>query len=127
MRVDDLAPWANSVRAVARELQVPPVDLHARSGALVQALGPVPAMRLAQAPATQAQVAAALAGTTVDNDPALACAPAAVRNAAMEPMGQAKQAFDYTHLGDEGAQVFATLVTTELAVQVPELRPLLMP
>ncbi|MGE6331541.1 rhamnogalacturonan acetylesterase [Stenotrophomonas sp. NPDC077659] len=125
--MDDLGPWADSVRAVARELKVPLVDLHARSRALVQALGPVPAMQLAQAPASQAQVATALGGTTVGANPALAGAPAAVQNAALEPMGQAKQAFDYTHLGDEGARVFATLVTTELAREVPELRPLLLP
>ncbi|WP_312738819.1 rhamnogalacturonan acetylesterase [Stenotrophomonas sp.] len=125
--VDDLAPWADSVRAVARELQVPLVDLHARSRALVQALGPVPAMRLAQAPASQAQVASALGGTTVGASPGLAGAPAAVQNAALEPMGQAKKAFDYTHLGDEGARVFATLVATELAREVPEMRALLLP
>ena len=125
--VDDLAPWADSVRAVARELQVPLVDLHGRSRALVQALGPVAAMRLAQAPATQAQVVSALGGTTVGASRALAGAPAAVQNAALEPMGQTKQAFDYTHLGDEGARVFATLVATELAREVPELRALLLP
>lgn len=125
--VDDLAPWADSVRAVARELQVPLVDLHARSRVLVQALGPVPAMRLAQAPASQAQVASALGGTTVGASPGLAGAPAAVQNAALEPMGQAKRAFDYTHLGDEGAQVFASLVATELAREVPEMRALLLP
>lgn len=125
--VDDLAPWADSVRAVARELQVPLVDLHARSRALVQALGPVPVMRLAQAPATQAQVASALGGTTIGAGPAVAGAPAAAQNAVLEPMGQAKQAFDYTHLGGDGAAVFASLVATELAREVPALRPVLLP
>ncbi|WP_312706427.1 rhamnogalacturonan acetylesterase [Stenotrophomonas sp.] len=125
--VDDLSPWADSVRSVARELHVPLVDLHARSRALAQALGPVPAMQLAQAPASQAQVASALDGTTVGASPAMAGAPAAAQNAALEPMGQAKRAFDYTHLGDDGARVFATLVTTELAREVPELRALLLP
>ena len=125
--VDDLAPWADSVRAVARELQVPLVDLHARSRALVQALGPVPAMQLAQAPASQAQVASALGGTTVGATPAAAGATAAAQNAALEPMGQAKRAFDYTHLGADGAAVFASLVATELAREVPALRPLLLP
>ena len=125
--VDDLSPWADSVRSVARELHVPLVDLHARSRALVQALGPVPAMQLAQAPASQAQVASALDGTTVGASPAMAGAPAAAQNAALEPMGQAKRAFDYTHLGDDGARVFATLVATELAREVPELRALLLP
>jgi lysophospholipase L1-like esterase len=124
--IDDLAPWAEAVRTVAREMQVPLVDLHARSRAVVQALGPVASMPLAQAAATPAQVSAALAGTTVGAAPA-AGAPATQNNAVTEPMGQAKVAFDYTHLGPDGAALFATLVTEELARQVPSLRPLLIP
>ena len=124
--IDDLAPWAEAVRTVAREMEVPLVDLHARSRAVVQALGPVAAMPLAQAAATPAQVSAALGGTTVGAAP-MAGAPAAQNNALTEPMGQAKVAFDYTHLGPDGAALFATLVTEELARQVPSLRPLLIP
>ncbi len=124
--IDDLAPWAEAVRTVAIEMQVPLVDLHARSRMVVQALGPVAAMPLAQAAATPAQVSAALGGTTVGAAP-VAGAPAAQNNAATEPMGQAKVAFDYTHLGPDGAALFATLVTEELARQVPSLRPLLIP
>lgn len=124
--IDDLAPWAEAVRTVAREMQVPLVDLHARSRAVVQALGPVASMPLAQAGATPAQVSAALGGTTVGAAP-VAGAPAAQNNAVTEPMGQAKVAFDYTHLGPDGAALFATLVTEELARQVPSLRPLLIP
>ncbi|WP_430523905.1 rhamnogalacturonan acetylesterase [Stenotrophomonas bentonitica] len=124
--IDDLAPWAEAVRTVARELEVPLVDLHARSRAVVQALGPVASMPLAQAAATPAQVSAALGGTTVGAAP-VAGAPVAQNNAATEPMGQAKVAFDYTHLGPDGAALFATLVTEELARQVPSLRPLLIP
>lgn len=124
--IDDLAPWAEAVRTVAREMKVPLVDLHARSRAVVQALGPVAAMPLAQAAATPAQVSAALGGTTVGAAPT-AGTPAAQNNALTEPMGQAKVAFDYTHLGPDGAALFATLVTEELARQVPSLRPLLIP
>ena len=124
--IDDLAPWAEAVRTVAREMEVPLVDLHARSRAVVQALGPVAAMPLAQAAATPAQVSAALGGTTVGAAP-VAGAPVAQNNAVAEPMGQAKLAFDYTHLGPDGAALFATLVTEELARQVPSLRPLLIP
>ncbi|WP_411849373.1 rhamnogalacturonan acetylesterase [Stenotrophomonas sp. LGBM10] len=124
--IDDLAPWADAVRAVAREMDVPLVDLHARSRAVVQALGPVGAMPLAQAAASPVQVSAALGGTTVGAAPA-AGGPAVQNNAVAEPMGQAKVAFDYTHLGPEGAAVFATLVTAELAREVPALRPMLIP
>jgi len=38
--IDDLAPWAEAVRTVAIEMQVPLVDLHARSRVVVQALEP---------------------------------------------------------------------------------------
>ncbi|MBB3800852.1 lysophospholipase L1-like esterase [Xanthomonas arboricola] len=147
--LDDLAPWAQATRAVARELQVPVVDLHARSRALVQGMGPVLAMRLAQRPADPQQVIAAQSGTTVGKTPAqtlpsssssssskvlegasvtAASATATAQdNASAEPMGQAKLAFDYTHLGPEGADVFAAIVADELARQVPALRPLLIP
>ena len=124
--IDDLAPWAEAVRGVARELDVPLVDLHARSRQLVQAMGPVLAMQLAQAPASQQQVAAALTGTTVDAAPAGAVGGAA-QHALLEPMGQAKRAFDYTHLGDKGADLFATIMAEELARTVPAMRPLLLP
>ncbi|WP_429001649.1 hypothetical protein [Xanthomonas arboricola] len=42
-------------------------------------------------------------------------------------MGQAKRAFDYTHLGPDGAELFAAIVADELAQQLPALRPLLIP
>lgn len=133
--LDDLAPWAEATRAVARELDVPLVDLHARSRALVQGMGPVLAMRTAQRPAAPEQVVAAQAGTTIGT-PASAApastaatpAPATAQdNAAAEPMGQAKLAFDYTHLGAEGAALFAAIVADELAQQVPTLRRNLIP
>ncbi|MFL6586070.1 MAG: rhamnogalacturonan acetylesterase [Luteimonas sp.] len=133
--LDDLAPWAESTRAVARELDVPLVDLHARSQALVQGMGPVLAMRTAQRPATPEQVTAAQAGTTIGTPPAATpaattAAPVAAvaqDNAATEPMGQAKLAFDYTHLGPDGAALFAAVVADELAQQIPALRRNLIP
>lgn len=140
--IDDLAPWAAATRAVARELQVPLIDLHARSRALVQGMGPVLAMRLAQRPAEPAQLVAAQSGTTIGKTPAQTAAPSsapaavakttttaatAQDNASAEPMGQAKLAFDYTHLGADGADLFAAIVADELAQHVPALRPLLIP
>lgn len=135
--IDDLAPWADAVRKVASELQVPLVDLHARSRDAVQGMGPVQAMRFAQAPATPEQVAAAQNGTTIGNTPTAAAggqksASSAAKttpqdNAAAEPMGQAKLAFDYTHLGPEGADFFAAIVADELARTVPQLRKQLIP
>ena len=125
---DDLAPWADATRRVAAELGVPLVDLHARSMAAVQGMGPVQAMRFALAPASAAQVSAAQAGTTIGAPPAIAAPAASVVDAnAIEPMGQAKIAFDYTHLGAEGASFFAAMVADELAQQVPALRRNLIP
>ncbi|WP_425512817.1 rhamnogalacturonan acetylesterase [Xanthomonas arboricola] len=134
--LDDLAPWAEATRKLAQELQVPLIDLHARSRALVQGMGPVLAMRLAQRPADPEQVLAAQSGTTMGKTPAQTTstsatpAVAAARaqdNASAEPMGQAKLAFDYTHLGADGADLLAAIVADELARQVPALRPLLLP
>lgn len=137
--IDDLAPWADAVRKVAREMKVPLVDLHARSRDAVQGMGPVQAMRFAQLPPTPEQVSAAQHGTTIGHTPTPAAggqsqtsaSPATKTapqdNAAAEPMGQAKLAFDYTHLGPEGADFFAAIVADELARAVPQLRKQLIP
>jgi hypothetical protein len=66
------------------------------------------------------------------NQPSIAgatgvAAPAGQNNAAVEPMGQAKLSFDYTHLGEAGADYFATLMTADLAKAVPALRRFLIP
>lgn len=131
--IDDLAPWAAATRKVAAETGVPLVDLHAKSYAAVQAMGAAEATRFAQKPPPPEVLAAARTGTTISAQPATppapgaAPAPAAQNNAAVEPMGQAKLAFDYTHLGRDGADYFAKIVTDELALAAPELRRYLVP
>lgn len=133
--IDDLGPWAEAVRQVATSMNVPLVDLHARSRDAVQGMGPVQAMRFAQLPAAPEQVSAAQAGTTIGAPPTAAATTTVARpahtaaqdNAATEPMGQAKLAFDYTHLGAEGADFFAAIVADELARAVPQLRRQLIP
>lgn len=130
--IDDLAPWADAIRKVAAEMQVPLVDLHARSRDAVQGAGPVLAMRFAQRPPAPEQVSAAQHGTTIDmaqTTPAAAAPgkPATQDNTVTEPMGQAKLAFDYTHLGPDGADFFAAIVADELARAVPQLRKQLIP
>ena len=42
-------------------------------------------------------------------------------------MAKVNIAFDYTHLGRDGADYFARMVADELAVQVPSLRQYLVP
>jgi lysophospholipase L1-like esterase len=125
---NDLEPWAAEIRRVAAEQGVPLVDLNARSAAAVQALGPALAARLAQAAPSPEVAAAALAGTTIPAATgASPAAPPAAQNAAAEPLGQARLAFDYTHLGRAGADFFAAMMAAELARAVPEMRPLLIP
>ncbi|MDP3746474.1 MAG: rhamnogalacturonan acetylesterase [Phenylobacterium sp.] len=102
-----LEPWAAQTRAVAAELDVPLIDLNARSAALVGAMGAAAAAGLAQEPPTPEELAAAQAGSTLS-----------VR---APPAGVSRK-FDYTHLGDVGAETFAALVATELARTEPALR-----
>ena len=142
---NDLEPWAQAVRQVAAETNTPLVDLNADSVAAVQVLGPVLSARFAQA-APSSEVAAALfTGTTIAAStgvpqtpvPAATAAPAAAAvaspqtqaaaNAAAEPLGQARTAFDYTHLGSDGADFFSAMVTRGLVVAVPALRRALVP
>lgn len=125
---DDLGPWADAVRKVAAETNTPLVDLHARSQAAVQAMGPVEAMKFAQRPPSAEVVdAATKTGTTIPASTGVPAAPGtpapkAQNNAAVEPMGQAKLSFDYTHLGVVGADYFSAIVTDELSKSVPALR-----
>ena len=132
----DLAPWAEALRKVAARTQTPLVDLYAHSQAAVQAMGPVAAMRLAQMPPSPAVLDAARdTGTTIPAHSGLpmvastgpSSTPPAQNNAATEPMGQAKLAFDYTHLGREGADYFAAMVAHDLAEAVPDLSHYLIP
>lgn len=133
----DLDAWAAAIRKVAAEMQVPLVDLNRRSADAVEALGPSMANRFAQVAPAREVSAAALTGTTIANPaatptptpaPVTAATPAAPQdNAAVEPLGDAKLAFDYTHLGPVGADFFAKMVADALAVAVPRMRPLLVP
>lgn len=121
-----LASWSEQVRKVARELEVPLIDLNARSAKAAQELGPVAAMELAQAPPGPAELAAGKTGTTLPPPPAAAedrgesAGKAGAR-------GRVTLKFDYTHLGDKGAELFAGLIAEDLAVAVPELAGLLIP
>lgn len=123
----DLDAWADAIRKVAAEMQVPLVDLNKRSADAVEALGPSMANRFAQVAPAREVSAAALAGTTIANPAAPAATPAPQNNAAAEPLGDAKLTFDYTHLGPVGADFFSKMVADELAVAVPKMRPLLVP
>ncbi|KRG69546.1 rhamnogalacturonan acetylesterase [Pseudoxanthomonas dokdonensis] len=125
---DDLAPWVEVVREVAAQMQVPLLDLNARSRQLIQGMGPVLSMATAQRPPAPAQVVAAQAGTSIDMAKGNVASEVDDRaGSSRQPMAQPKLSFDYTHLGPEGADLFAAIIADELAQQVPALRPLLYP
>ena len=123
-----LASWSEQVRKVARELETPLIDLNARSAQLVQKMGAVAAMDLAQLPPSKEEKAAAAKGTTL---PAPPRPPAPPEEDAPKgppgPRGQIKPKFDYTHLGPKGAHVFAAMVAEDFAKLFPELASQVVP
>lgn len=109
---NNLVPWADAIRKVAAELKVPLVDLNAKSAQAVQVMGEAAADRFAQLPPGSNPVPSGSAAST---------------EIVVQEMAKPKLSFDRTHLGTEGANYFAKMVTHELAQAVPEMRPLLIP
>lgn len=106
---DDLAPWAAATRKVAQQEGAALLDLNADSASAVQAMGQQEADTLAMAP-PPAAVAAPTAAPAEPNK--------------VEVAGAAKSAFDRTHLGRKGADLFARMVERELVQARPETRAL---
>ncbi len=125
--VNTLEPWSAAVRTVAAQSKVPLVDLNARSAALVQQLGAERATQLAQTDPSPEELAAAKAGTTLKPRAAEEARLPDLPTTATGPRGQFTRKFDYTHIGDVGAGVFARLVANGLAAEVPELRSQIAP
>ena len=123
---DSLRAWADAVRQVAQAKQTPLVDLYARSYAAVQAMGPIEAMKFAISPPPQHVREAALSGTTISGNSPAPSTEEQRRNQ-IEPVGQAKSSFDYTHLGREGADYFSKIVVEELSKVLPEAATILLP
>jgi lysophospholipase L1-like esterase len=105
---DDLAPWAEATRRVAKADKVALIDLNRLSLDAVQAMGQAGADTLAQEPPPAAPPPAPAGG-----------------NAAVEPQGQPKSAFDRTHVGPKGAALFSGMVATELVRLIPSIKPFL--
>jgi lysophospholipase L1-like esterase len=101
---NDLAPWADATRKAAAREHAVLLDLNADSYAAVQAMGQAEADTLAVAP------------------PPSAVPPTPVDPNKVEPAGAAKSAFDRTHVGAKGADLFAAMVEREMARAVPETR-----
>ena len=123
---NNLVSWSDQVRKVAAELNVPLVDLNARSASLVAKMGAADATQLAQLPPSEEELVAARSGTTLEPRPAPQGDPRPPADS-RSPRGTVTRKFDYTHVGDVGAELFARLVTRDLAAAVPELRSQLVP
>ena len=130
---NDLAPWAETVAKVAAEKQVPLVDLNTLSAKAVQEMGPAEANKLAQMPPSSEVAAAAASGTTISAQTGAApSTPGAADTVTQKldntaPAGKVNKAFDYAHLGRDGADYFAAMVAEELAAKVPALSEYLVP
>jgi lysophospholipase L1-like esterase len=126
---DSLASWSAQVRAVAKEMQAPLIDLNAKSEQALREMGPVKSLEWAQLAPTGEELAAAKKGTTL---PAPQAPPAAAedqqeRTGRTGARGYTTVKFDYTHLGPRGAEWVAALMADELAVAAPELAGVLVP
>ena len=126
---NDLVPWADAIRKIAADTRTPLLDLNADSAAALQALGPVLAARFAQLPPSPEVAAALQTGTTIAASTGITPPPVPADGATstgFDPMADPKLAFDYTHLGREGADFFAAMITRELLAAVPALRRYLL-
>jgi acetyl esterase/lipase/lysophospholipase L1-like esterase len=108
----DLAPWAEATRQVAKDNQVPLLDLTRDSEQAVQKLGPTRSNELAQAPPSAQVMEAALTGTTIEANP-----PPPTRPTLRAP----PVSFDYTHVGPKGGEFFAGIVAKEIRGTVKPL------
>ncbi|MEO8102672.1 MAG: pectinesterase family protein [Betaproteobacteria bacterium] len=109
---NDLGPWADATRGVAKAKRAPLLDLNADSAAAVAAMGSAEADTLAEEPPPEIP---ALAGnTSAESGPATA-------------PGSVPSRFDYTHLGAKGAGFFARMVAQELVRAVPALSAYVQP
>jgi lysophospholipase L1-like esterase len=127
---DNLWPWAQKIRAVATETRASLIDLHARSIAAVQAMGPVESLYLTPGPPSPELIAAARTGTTKAVPGAgLQTTPARPMAGPRDtgPAARPTTTFDYTHLGEKGAELFAAMVAQGLAEVAPDLRKQLAP
>ena len=104
---NDLVPWADVIRQIAKVKSVPLIDLNATSAAAVALMGTTEADTLAEEPPPKVALPTSLSAVTDQNR--------------IEPNGVAKSRFDYTHLGAKGATLFSKMVAGEMVQAVPAL------
>jgi len=126
----DLDPWADAVRKVAKDMNVPLIDLNARSAAIIQAMGPVMAGHYSLGLPDSNMLASALGGNSGEKPVGAPAAPAPVLPPTPDGLprvGVRGDGFDYTHLNRDGADLFAGVIAAELAKTLPPMRPILIP
>ena len=139
---NDLEPWAEALRQIGRQENVAVADLNAASVLALNQMGALSSLELAQAPPPPDLIEAAKSGTTIAAPPAAPrpqppancanmgnaqnCITTAPKQAGV-PNGSYNKSFDYTHLGEAGAKLFAGIMAKELAKSVPELSDYLIP
>ncbi len=106
---NDLAPWADATRKAAAREHAALLDLNADSYAAVQTMGQAEADTLAVAPPPAVLAAAQPDPNKLDPNK-------------LEPQGAAKSAFDRTHVGAKGADLFAAMVEREMVHALPATR-----
>jgi lysophospholipase L1-like esterase len=103
---DTLGPWAEATRQAAAREHAVLLDLNTDSAAAVQQMGQAEADTMAMEPPAK--------NDPVPTDPNK-----------VEPVGKTKSRFDWTHLGEKGAEFFGAMVARELAQAAPAITPYL--
>jgi lysophospholipase L1-like esterase len=122
-----LEPWAAAISRVAAEMKVSLIDLNGRSSAAVQAMGLTAANEFASRPPSPEVAAASAKGNSTSGSPPATTPEVKDKPPPVAGMAQPKLSFDYTHLGRTGSDYFAAMMAEELAREIPEMRPLLIP
>jgi lysophospholipase L1-like esterase len=136
--VQDLAPWADLTRKVAKENRTALLDLNRDSVAAVQTMGSLRANQLARVAPPPEVTAAALTGTTIEvpkpapvdsatSGNSASSSPSTDTNAASGTPAPLTPTFDYTHLGPRGAEVFSAMVVKEIRQSLPPMEMYLLP
>ncbi|ESQ81295.1 lipase [Asticcacaulis sp. YBE204] len=111
---NDLLPWAQVTRLIARTTGTTLVDLYAEGQTKVQEMGIAESLTLAGQPVPQNVIDAVPTGTTVP----------AVFTDASQGQGSA-QAFDYTHTGPKGSDYFGKMTVDLWVAADPKIKALL--
>lgn len=139
--INDMRPWSEEVLKVAKNTNVQFIDLNLSSAKAVQEMGIMASFDLAVAPPPQELIEAGKTGTTIEmprrgppnngqgNTPPRpdGQGPNPNGNPQDRPNNQARNNdrptpfFDYTHIGQKGAEVFSKIVVKDLKQTIPDL------